>query len=441
MLQIKAIGGHGEVGRNCTAVRHNDTVVLLDLGLHIENYIALTEDEDVIDVSTRLLIDGDAAPDIHLLNDWKGRVKAICLSHAHLDHIGAIPFLANKFNCPIVGTPYTIEVVRALVKDQKREMRNELIAIPVNGTYKVSKDVSVEFVSVTHSIPHAALMVVHTPDGDIVYANDFKLDNQPLIGEPPNWERVKKLRPKVLISECLYAPKASKTPSERVAREMLRDVLLGTNSKGKNIIVTTFSSHIARLKSIVDIAKLLKRKPVFLGRSLDKYVSAAEAVGLADFTSGTERVKYSSKVQEYLKRLKKTEQYLFIVTGNQGEPKAILNKLVNKGYFPFQEEDHVVFSCTTIPTQTNQENRNKLEQDLRRKKVRIFTDIHVSGHAAREDLRDMINWLNPEILVPSHGDKRMMDAFGSLAREMGYKDHAIKPLKLGKTFTVPDGKA
>lgn len=436
MLQIRAIGGHGEVGRNCTAVRYNDTVVILDMGLHIENYISLTEDEDVVDVSTRLLIDSDAVPNIHLLKDWKNLVKGIFLSHAHLDHVGAVPFLANRFHCPVVGAPFTIEVVKALVKDQRKGTKNELVPVPLNKTYKVTEEVSVEFVSITHSIPHSALLVVHTPEGQVVYGNDFKIDNQPLIGEQPNWKRVKELRPKVFVSECLYAPKATKTPSERVAREMLRDVLLGTDTTGKNIVVTTFSSHIARLKSIVELAKTLKRIPVFLGRSLDKYTTAAEAAGIVDFTKGVERVKYSSKVKDYLARIRRPEDYLFIATGNQGEPKAILYKMVNKGFFKWNPEDLVVFSCITIPTETNRENRHKLETDLKFKKVRYFKDVHVSGHAAREDLRDMINWLKPEILIPSHGDKHMMDAFADLADEMGFRKDQIKPLRPGKTWTL-----
>jgi ribonuclease J len=224
-------------------------------------------------------------------------------------------------------------------------------------------------------------------------------------------------------------------PSESVAREMLKDVLLGTDNKDNLIIVTTFSSHIARLKSIIEFGQKLNRKIIFLGRSLAKYVKAAENIGIVDFSKDVEIVKYGRQIERMLKKVDKDrEKYLLIVTGHQGEPKSVLYKIA-KGEFEFDlyPEDSVVFSCRTIPTPTNIENRDALENELKQTGVRIFKDIHQSGHAAREDLRDFINLVKPKNIIPAHGTKEMRDALAELCTEMGYKT--------GKNiFLIKDGQ-
>jgi ribonuclease J len=211
-------------------------------------------------------------------------------------------------------------------------------------------------------------------------------------------------------------------PSESVAKEMLRDVILGTESEKNAIVISTFSSHLARLKSIIEFGKKLHRKILFLGRSLHKYVTAGEDIGIVNFSKDVEIVKYGKHIRKKLKLVEKNRQkYLLVVTGHQGEPKATLSKMA-KGTlkFNFKPEDHIVFSCKVIPTPTNIENRERLENDLKRFKVRIFKDIHVSGHAAREDLRDLINLVKPNHIIPAHGELKMTSALVNLATQMGY---------------------
>jgi ribonuclease J len=223
-----------------------------------------------------------------------------------------------------------------------------------------------------------------------------------------------------------------KTPSEKVAKELLNEVMLGTNSKGKAVIVTTFSSHLARLKSIVEFGKKLNRKILFLGRSLFKYITAGKDAGIIDF-KGCEIVKYGKQIRKKLRQIEKNgtrDKYLFIVTGHQGEPKATLSKMADKIIpFRFMSEDLVIFSCKTIPNKLNIDNRKILEEKLKTYGVRIFKDIHVSGHAAREDLRDLLELANPTHILPAHGDKGMMDALGELASEVGYEPKKIHILK------------
>ncbi len=431
MIEVIPIGGFSEIGRNCVIVKYKDEAVMLDLGLHMENYIRLTEDEDVpfkIPLST--LVREKAVPDLLSVKEDFKAVKAICVSHAHLDHVGAIPFYTSKIKVPVHGTDFTIEVLKALLKDKKQSLKSDLISHKENSKFKISKNLSVEFISVTHSTPQTVIIVVHTPEGCVVYANDFKLDNAPIMGSKPNYKAMQELKNvKGLILDSLYALDPRKTPSESIAREMMRDVLLGVSSNNQNIVVTTFSSHIVRLKTIVELAESLKRKPVFVGRSLSKYLDAAKNAGIINFEKRADFVRFGSKLEDYFKKVKNTEDKLFIVTGHQGEPKAVLSRLTKNNLFPFNYEDLVLFCCKIIPNEDNFRNRSVLESKLKSKKVRIFTDLHVSGHACREDHREFIKIINPEKVIPTHGEVPMLIAQKELCLELGYKEKDVHILK------------
>jgi ribonuclease J len=423
MIEIMPIGGYREVGKNCTAVKVDDEVIILDLGLHLQNYIHYTQDDDA-DLSLHKLTEIEAVPNISVIKDWIPQVKAICISHAHLDHVGAAPFLASQFNCPVHGTPYTIEVLKVLLEDKEIRLPNKLIAHDVNSTFKVSNNIRIEFVSVTHSVIHTAMIVIHTKYGAIVYANDFKLDNQPTLGHKSNLSRMRELKDvKAMIMDSLYANRPIKTPSESVAKELLREVMISTNSKGKAMIVSTFSSHLARLKSVMEFAKQLNRKVVFLGRSLEKYIRAGENIKVIEFSKHGKIIKYRQEIQAFLKKCKNPGDYVFIVTGHQGEPKSVLARMIFNNYFKFSMEDIVIFSCTIIPGEENIRNREAMEAELKKKKVRIFRDIHVSGHGAREDARDLINLVEPQMLLPTHSEISTTEQFLELAEEMGYREN------------------
>src|SRR3990167_4818317 len=236
----------------------------------------------------------------------------------------------------------------------------------------------------THSTPHTVMIALHTKEGVILYANDFKFDLFPTLGKTPNFRRLEELgKQKVLalICDSTYASDARKMPSESIAKEMLKEVMLGIESKNKHVVVTTFSSHIARLNSIVEFGQKMNRKIVFMGRSMAKYVKAAEATGIANFTGKVEILKYSNQIRRRLKKISADRgKYLMVVTGHQGEPKSTLSKMMSPEFkFNLMPEDHVIFSCKTIPTPTNIENRKRLESDLKSRHVRIFKDVHESG--------------------------------------------------------------
>lgn len=442
-MKIHTIGGYNEVGKNMTAIEIGNEAVILDMGIHLESYIRYTEDEDIENLSTEELRRVGAIPDDSVIEDIRDKIKAIIPTHAHLDHVGAILYLSNKYNAPIICTPFTAEVIKSIIKDEKINLRNQIKVLNINSTYRLSNNIKIEFINITHSIPQVVMVALHTKDGTLVYANDFKFDNHPIIGKKPNYERLRKLGKrgvKCLIVDSTRASEPVKTPSETVAKELLRDVLLGVDSRGKAVIITTFSSHLARLKSIIEFGHKMGRKIVLLGRSLAKYVEAGENIGIIKFSGQAEIVRYGKQIKRKLRQIEKEgpEKYLLVVTGHQGEPKSTLSKMAKKELkFKFRPEDHVIFSCTIIPSEINIINRKNLEEDLNNLRVRVFRDIHVSGHAAREDLRDLINMLNPQHIIPAHGNTDMKMSLANLAVEKGYKiEKNIHILKNGENLII-----
>lgn len=441
-ITICPVGGYSEVGKNMTAIKVDDSVFILDMGLYLDNYIKLTEEEELNKISADILLKADAVPDITKIADWKDKVKAIIPTHAHLDHLGGIPFIAEEYDAPVICTPYSAAVLKAIIKDDKIPFKNKIMVLSPNSKYTIG-EVTIEFIHITHSTPQTVMVALHTKYGIIIYANDFKFDASPVLGKKANIERLRELGDTgnvlALICESTYALEPMKTPSESVAREMLKDVLLHTDSKGKAVIVSTFSSHIARLKSIVEFGKKMNRRVVFIGRSLSKYVQAAEDIKLVNFSKDVIMVRYGGKAGKMLKKVMQEDKskFLLVVTGHQGEPKSILSRMVHEGLgFKFDPDDQVIFSCRIIPTETNEKNRAALEEDLKKMRVRIFRDIHVSGHAAREDLRDTLKIIRPKHLIPSHGEVRMTQGYASLAYEMGYSKENVHLVKNGSRLKL-----
>ena len=426
MIEVCTVSGYNEVGKNMTAVRVDDEVVILDMGIHLDNYIRYTEDDDLNVISRGELIKAGAIPDDSLINDWKDKVRAIIPTHAHLDHVGAVAFLCNSYNAPIICTPYTEAVLSTIAKDENLRIKNQIKVLNSNSKLKISENITIEFIHVTHSIPQTVIVVINTKYGPVVYSNDFKLDNHPIIGKKPDYKHIEEVGKRnvlLLISESLRASDARKTPSEMIARDMLRDVIYSCDN-GNAIIVTTFSSHLARLKSIIEFGKAIGRRVVFLGRSLEKYTSAGEKIGLIKYSESVEIVKYAKQIKRKIKEIEEhgREKFLMVVTGHQGEPKSTLSKMISQEIpFRFGPDDCVIFSCNVIPSPINIENRKLLEEKLRKLGVRIYRDVHVSGHAAKEDLREFIWSLKPKHIIPSHGDQSITLTLVDLAKEMGYE--------------------
>lgn len=427
-----------------TALEIGEDVLLFDSGLFLPAIVGVSEREKVPTEKGMRSI-GALPDDIYLEKlNLRSKVRAILVSHAHLDHVGALPYNAYRYNADIVGTPFTTEVLKVLTKDNHNQVRNKIVSINPNGTYvtKGKRQYKVEFLNITHSTIQSSLIAVHTPEGIVMYANDYKLDNTPVYGDPPNYKRLRELSQigvKALIVDCLYAPDDRKTPSEKIAKGLLEDVFFTTDNANSGMLVTTFSSHIARLKTISEFGRKLNREVIFLGRSLLKYVTAARNVGQAPFSNQVYLASYKKQMEKLLKRVNNNKKdYLIVCTGHQGEPGSILDR-ISRNQLPLQlsKDDHIIFSSKTIPTPINELNRDQLEKRLRKKQVRIFDNVHVSGHGGREDLRDLIKIINPQHVIPSHGDLKKLTAGANLAQEMGYKlNHTVHLMQNGGVLNI-----
>lgn len=439
-MKIHTIGGYNEVGKNMTVLDLGEDAFIFDSGLFLPAIVGVEEREKV-PTETGMRSLGALPDDIYLEEkNLRQKIRALLISHAHLDHVGALPYNAYRYKAPILGTPFTTEVLKGILADNNQSIPNRIIPIQPDNSYQIKgkrTTYKIEFINMTHSTLQTSVIAVHTPQGIVLYANDFKLDNTPVLGEKPNYKKLKELSRKgvkALIVDSLYAPEDRKTPSEKIARGLLEDVFFTTDNRNNCIVVTTFSSHIARLKTISEFGRRLGREVVFMGRSLNKYMTAAAKIGKTPFKSHVKMVSYKKQIEKTLKQISRRKRdYLLVCTGHQGEPGSILDRIA-RSQLPLKlsKEDQVIFSSKTIPTPINEETKEQLIKRLKKFHVRIFENAHVSGHGGREDLRDLIKLTNPEHVIPSHGDLRKLEAGANLAKEMGYK--------LGKTVHLAHNK-
>ncbi|MBU0977250.1 MAG: MBL fold metallo-hydrolase [Nanoarchaeota archaeon] len=428
-MKIHTIGGYNEVGKNMTALEYGEDVLLFDAGLFLPAIVGVEEREKIPTVKGMRSI-GALPDDLYLdAKGLKNKVRAMMVSHAHLDHVGGIPYVAERYHAPVLGSPYTMEVLKVLMADNNQGIRNKIVPVKLNSSYVVkgkSANYKVEFINMTHSTIQSTCVAVHTPEGIVLYANDYKLDNSPVFGDKPNYQRIKELSKmgiKAFVVDCLYAPDDRKTPSEKIAKGLLEDVFFSTENRHSGMVITTFSSHIARLKTITEFGQKLNREVVFLGRSLSKYMLAARNIGKGSFANGVRIVTYRRQLEKAVDKIRKNKsKYLVVCTGHQGEPGSILDRIARGQLrLGLSSGDHVIFSSKTIPSPVNELNRDQLSKRLKKFQVRIFDNVHVSGHGGREDLRDFIRLANPQHVIPSHGDLKKTTAGAMLAVEMGYK--------------------
>ncbi len=421
-MKVYAIGGYNEVGKNMTAVEVDGEVVIFDMGYSMEKIVAMEDEER--EASTSTMIEMGAIPDDSVLKGKK--VVGIVVNHGHLDHCGAIPKLAEKYGCKIYATPYTHEVIKKLLDDEgKGYMRSLLYPMEAGETVELSQNIQLEFVHITHSIPQTVLSVLHTKEGAVVYANDYKLDDEPTLEKKPDYRRIKALGKegvKLLISECVRVTEPSITPPERVAKNLVRYALNKAYDYEKSaVIITTFASHIARLRSIIEENKG-RRKIVMVGRSLDNYVVPAAQLGLID-ASGIRIFGRKRGIKKTMKKVAENpEEYLVICTGNQGEENSVLWRMARKQYeFRIRKDDVVIFASETIPHPINRASKYMVVELLKEQGAKIIDGVHVSGHARREDHRELLKMLSPEYVIPSHGETERLASYAAMALEEGYK--------------------
>jgi len=429
-IEIATIGGYEEVGRQMTAVRAGNDVVIFDMGLNLSQ-VLIHDNVETERMHSLDLIDMGAIPDDRVMSELEGDVQAIVPTHGHLDHIGAISKLAHRYNAPIVATPFTIELVRQQIEgEQKFGVENDLVKMDAGDSMTIGDHgVELEFVNVTHSIIDAINPVLHTPEGAIVYGLDKRMDHTPVLGDPIDMKRFREIGREgegvlCYIEDCTNANKGGRTPSENVAREHLRDVLYSMEDYDGGIVATTFSSHIARVKSLVEFADDIGRQPVLLGRSMEKYSGTAERLDFVDFPSDLGMFGHRKSVDRTFKRIMNEgkEDFLPVVTGHQGEPRAMLTRMA-RGETPYEldDGDKVVFSARVIPEPTNEGQRYQAEKLLGMQGARVYDDIHVSGHLNQEGHYKMLDALQPQHIIPAHQDLKGLSGYVKLCESEGYR--------------------
>ena len=428
-IEIATIGGYEEVGRQMTAVRAGDDVVIFDMGLNLSQGL-IHDNVETERMHSLDLIDIGAIPDDRVMSKLDGEVKAIVPTHGHLDHIGALSKLAHRYDAPITATPYTIELVREqMSSEEKFGTNNELVAMEAGETTRIGDQCELEFVNVTHSIIDAINPVLHTPEGAVVYGLDKRIDHDPVLGDPFDMDRFREIAREgngvlCYIEDCTNAGRKGRTPSESVARRHLQDVMYSMEDYDGGIVATTFSSHIARVTSLVEFAADIGRQPVLLGRSMEKYSGTAERLDFVSFPGDLGMFGHRRSVDRTFKRIMNEgkENYLPIVTGHQGEPRAMLTRM-GRGTTPYELDpgDKVIFSARIIPEPTNEGQRYQSERLLGMQGARIYDDVHVSGHLSDEGLYEMLTTLQPQHVIPAHQDLQHVANYVDLAESEGYE--------------------
>jgi ribonuclease J len=429
-VEVFPVGGYSDFGRNMTCVRVGDEAVIFDMGIKLDR-VLIHEDAVFEDLDPETLQEMGAIPDDSILEDVDAEVQAIVFGHGHLDHIGAVSKLAPRYpDAPIYGTPYTMKLVEDDVTDERTHgpegVPNPLRTLRAGETEHLTGNLELEFVNVTHSIVQTVLPVLHTPRGAIVYANDYKFDNFPVVGDTPDYERLRELGVEDvlgLIVESTNSKKETKTPSETIARDLLRDYLFGLENERSGLLVSTFSSHTARLKSIIEFGDELDREIILLGRSLEKYNKLAHEVGMLDLPTDVKVAGYRAACNKALKQVMEEgkENFLMVATGHQGEPNALLSRIADRETpYRLDDSDQVIFSADVIPNPVNRANRHTLETKLNMQDARIIKGAHVSGHASREDHRELLNMLEPDHIFPAHGGIDLQSGWVTLGERYGY---------------------
>src|SRR6476661_7830472 len=390
VLEIIPLGGIGEFGMNCMALRYGDEMLILDAGMGFPEESAYG-----VDVSI---------PNFNVLDEYKDEITAIVLTHGHEDHLGALPYLLKKFNVPVYCSHFTAGLAES--KLEEHELLGDVLLHRVEPRDVVDVgSFTIEFIRVSHSLVDCFSLGIKTPVGTIIHTGDYKVDETPVIGEPIDLRSFRRYGQDgvlALLSDSTNATVPGRTPSERAVIPAFEEIF--SEAKGR-IIVAAFASSIHRLQIVLDVAQQFNRHVCVLGRSMQKNVEVAERLGYLDIH---DRMLVSINDAKLLP----DNEIVFLVTGSQAEPRAALYQLATQVYkgITIEEGDTVILSARIIPG--NERAISKLIGFLYKRGANIIEEkrrlIHVSGHASQEDIRIMTEAVRPKFVVPIHGEYRML---------------------------------
>jgi ribonuclease J len=422
-VRIIPLGGLGEVGKNMTVFERDGRLLLLDAGLSFPH-------SEMFGIDLVL-------PDFSYVAERADRLEAIVLTHGHEDHIGALPYLLREVgtSAEVWATRLTLGMVKSKLDEHGLLTDTELVEIsPGNGVVEVGP-FRAEFVRVTHSVPDAVAVVLHTDFGPIVHTGDFKLDETPVDGRVTDLARLTALGDEgvaLLMADSTNAERPGHTPSERTVAASLREIV--RDARGR-VIVTSFSSHIHRLQQVIDAAQACGRTVCVIGRSMIRNINIARNLGYANVADdGLIRAK---RLDEFM-----PHELVIICTGSQGEPGSALTRIALGDHPAVQihHTDTVVMSSWPVPG--NEVKVNETVNRLARLGAKVMTEatdyVHVSGHASAGDLTRMLETVRPRSFVPVHGEFRMLQAHARLAEAAGVPAHGVRIADNGTVLELDD---
>jgi ribonuclease J len=421
-VRIVFLGGLGEIGRNCACIEVGGRIMLLDCGL-------MFPDLEMPGIDLVL-------PDFTYLRDNADRIEGCIVTHGHEDHCGALSYLLRDLEFPIYGSALTLGLARSRIEESGLLGRTELITVR-DGERRQIGPFDVEFIPVTHSVPHGFATAFHTPKGVILHSGDFKIDLTPVDGRSTDLARIGALADgpgiRLLLSDSTNAEEEGHTDSERKVGRVLADLFAA--HPDKRVIMACFASHIHRVQQIADAAIANGRTVATLGRSMARNVALARSMGLLKIPDGS--LVDIERIGDFDPR-----RVCVISTGSQGEPMSALalmaaadNKWIKVG-----AGDLVVLSSHAIPG--NETNVGKVIDGLARLGAEVvhsgLAQVHVSGHAKRDELKTLLSLARPDCFIPVHGEFRHLTHHARLAEEMGVDPARILLAEDGDVIELSD---
>jgi ribonuclease J len=401
-LTFAPLGGVGEIGMNLSIYglgnRHQRSWLAVDLG------VSFGDEEHLPGIDLIM-------PDISFLEKERKNLMGLVLTHAHEDHFGAIIDLWPKLQCPIYATQFSAALFQAKLEAERNPPKIPVTVVPSGGRIDLGP-FNVEFIPVAHSIPESHALAIHTTLGTVLHTGDWKLDPTPILGPPTDEKRLRELGEAgvlALVGDSTNAVRDGRSPSEAEVATIIAGLV--KSAKGR-VAVTTFASNVARVKAVADAAKAADREVVVVGRAMERVVQVARECGYLD---GTQSFRGMDLYGHF-----PADKVLALCTGSQGEPRAALARIANNDHpaVTLNKGDTVIFSSRTIPG--NEKAVNSIINGLVAQGVEVITDrthlVHVSGHPRRDELRDIISWVRPRILIPVHGEALHLSEHAKLAR-------------------------
>jgi ribonuclease J len=417
VISLVPLGGLGEIGRNLMAIECGEDIVVVDCGL-------MFPEQEMLGID--LVI-----PDITWLMERVERVRGIVLTHAHEDHIGALPYVLPRLPVPVYGTSLTLGFLRNKLKEHKLLDSTDLHTVRAGDTVQLGA-FAVEWIHITHSVPDACSLALHTPEGVIIHTGDFKIDQTPVQGSPPDMARLARLGDDgvlLLLSDSTNAEHEGTTPSERHVGEGLAPLFAAAPGR---ILMATFASNISRLQQAIDASVECGRKCFIVGRSMLNNVKVGQELGFLRTPDVFVSPKQHASVPDH--------ELAVLCTGSQGEPMSALSRIA-AGEHPMvqlHEGDTVIISANPIPG--NEEAVHRTINNLYRRGARVFNSskhhVHASGHASREELKLMLTLTRPKYFVPVHGEYRHLAIHADIAASVGIARDHILPVDNGTVIEI-----